>query len=371
MPNTRPRPVAGADFQYIPGKPFKDGVCQACRNFDTRASVDWEDRLRELEEICNKHRSKDGSWDCIIPVSGGKDSHGAVYWIKEVMGMNPLLITAADPFTKTKAGIENYRNIGEAFNCDQILGTVSSDLAKRLIKSSFEKYLDPLRFIEQMINTIPFIIGSKLGIPLSFKGESPYIYGSVEEEEKSALSRVLSEFTKFDYNFWLEHGAKKEEINFLKPLESDKLKKLNPEVYYMSYFAPWSSLTDFDIAKRYGFVDLSHEWKREGCMEDFEQIDSMGYIVHLWLKYPKFGFQRVSDIASRRIREGALTTEEAKKIILAKDHKLDQMAQQDFIDLLGYTRKEFWDIVEPFWNTEIFEKKGPVWKMKTDRFPNQ
>ena len=358
MPNTRPK------------TPFKDGVCQACKNFDTRADVDWDKRLDELRKICDTHRSNDGSWDCVLPVSGGKDSHAMVYWIKEVMGMNPLLITTGDPFTKTDAGKKNYFNIGESYNCDQLLGTVSPDLARRLIRAGFEEFLDPLRFIEQVLNTIPFKVGSKMGIPLSFKGESPFIYGASVTENKSALERILRRTVGYGIDYWVERGAKKEELNFIKPLSDKELKELKPECYYLSYFVPWSSVTSLGIAKRYGFVDLVHEWRREGCMEDFEQIDSMAYLTHLWLKYPKFGFQRTSDIAARRLREGAITREEAKKLILKYDHVLDQRAMKDFNDFLGYSTKEFWDTVENFWNPEIFEKDIVSWKMKVPRFPD-
>jgi N-acetyl sugar amidotransferase len=358
MPNTRPE------------TPFKNGVCQACKNFDSRAKVDWDERLRELKAICDRHRSKDGSWDCFLPVSGGKDSHAMVYWIKEVMGMNPLLITTGDPFTKTKAGIENYYNLGKAFNCDQILGTVSPDLARRLIRAGFEEFLDPLRFIEQVLNTIPFKIGSKLGIKLSFKGESPFIYGASVTEDKSALELILKRTVGFSIDYWVKRGAKKEALNFIMPLTEEELDNLNPECYYLSYFVPWSSVSNLKIAKRYGFVDLTHEWKREGCMEDFEQIDSMAYLTHLWLKYPKFGFQRTSDIAARRIREGALSVKDAKKYIIERDPNLDQLAMKDFIDFLGYTSRDFWEIVDRFWNPEIFEKDGITWKMRVPRFPH-
>lgn len=357
MPNTRPE------------TPFEDGACQACTNFDTRADVNWDKRLDELRKICDSHKSKDGPWDCVLPVSGGKDSHAMVYWIKEKMGMNPLLITVGDPFTKTKAGLRNYRNLGETFNCDQILFTVSEDLARRLIRAGFEEFLDPLRFIEQILNTIPFKMAIKLGIRLSFKGESPFVYGASKKEEKSALDKMYRRLNEFDVNFWLKRGAKKEELNSIIPPTKQELDKLNPEVYFLSYFVLWSSVSNLKIARRYGFVDLAHEWKREGCIEDFEQIDSIAYLVHIWLKYPKFGFQRTSDIAARRIREGALSIKKAKNNILEVDPVLDQLALEDFIGFLGYTKKEFWDIVERFWNQEIFKKDGVSWKMKVTRFP--
>jgi len=291
-----------------------------------------------------------------------------VYWIKNVMKMNPLLVTVGDPFTKTEAGNKNYYNLGETFNCDQILFTVSPDLVRRLVRVGFEEFLDPLRFVEQVLNTIPFKIALKFGIPLSFKGESPFIYGGSTTENKSALEQMKRNFNRFDIDFWLQRGAKKEELNSIIPLTEEEFSQLNPEVYFLSYFVPWSSLSNFDIAKRHGFVDLTHEWVREGCIENFEQIDSIAYLTHIWLKYPKFGFQRTSDIVSRRIRDGVLSIEDGKKIILERDHKLDQIAMQDFVDFAGYSIKEFWDIVEAFWNKDIFEKKGVSWKMKIPRF---
>lgn len=357
MPNTRPR------------TPLKDGVCQACINFETRKNVDWNSRLSELQEICNRHKRNDGYWDCMIPVSGGKDSHSIVYYVKEVMGMNPLLITCGDPFTLTNAGAHNFYNIGESFNCDQIKGYVSHDLARKLIKAGFEEFLDPLRFIEQALNTIPFFIASKLGISLSFKGESPFVYGASQEEDKSALERILNRTKGFSKQYWIERGAKLEELNWITPLTEEEMAWLKPECYYLSYFVPWSSVSNLEIAKRYGFIDLSHEWKREGCMEDFEQIDSMAYLTHLWLKYPKFGFQRTSDIVARRIREGRLSRDEAKKNILEKDHILDQRAMMDFIDFCGYSTKHFWNIVDKFYNENLFERTNTGWSMKVNRFP--
>ena len=358
MPNTRP------------DTPFDKNVCQACKNFDLRKDVNWDNRLGELKEICDRHRSRDGSWDCFIPVSGGKDSYAIIYWVKVVMKMNPLLITVGDPFTATHAGTKNYSNMGDVFNCDQILATVSPDLVRRLTKSSFEKYLDPLCFLEQVLNAIPFKYGSKLGISLSFKGESPFVHGAPTKENKSALEYILGLTKQLkDVEYWIKYGAKKEELNSIMPLSEMELNALNPECYYMSYFIPWSSISNWEVAKKYGFGDLTHEWKREGCIEDFEQIDSVAYLTHLWLKYPKYGFQRTSDIASRRIREGSMSINEAKKLITKYDHRLDQLALNDFINFLGISIPEFWNVVEKFWNPDIFEKDVVSWKMKVPRFP--
>ena len=134
----------------------------------------------------------------------------------------------------------------------------------------------------------------------------------------------------------------------------------------MSHFTPWSSVTNLAIASERGFLSLDDfsEWKREGTIEQFEQIDSMAYMVHLWLKYPKFGFQRAMDIASRRCREGLMTLDEVKRVAVEVDPILDLSARFDFCDTLGYARQEFYDIVDRWWNPDIFEKKDGKWRPK-------
>lgn len=356
MPNTRP----GSIFN-------EEGICQACRNYDNRKNIDWSKRKNELDKICKKYRRKDGYYDCVIPVSGGKDSHRLVYEMKIKRNMNPLLITVGDPFTKTDAGLKNYRNLGDTFGCDHILFDLSIDLFRKVTRIAFEEKGEPLKFLEVTIYTIPLKIAIKFGIPLVVFGEnSAYEYGTTDKENYSANNAILNSFKNIDLNFWLQSGIPKNELNAIIPPAENELRKIKPEVIFMSYFIPWSSNINLGIARRYGFKDLTHEWKREGCIEDFEQIDSIAYMVHLWLKYPKFGFQRTSDIVSRRIREGKLNLSQAKKIIMQNDHKLDQRAMEDFINFLGYSTKEFWDIVEKFWNREIFKKIEERWIMKTD-----
>jgi len=354
MPDTRP------------GSIFDDkGVCPACINYEKRKTINWEERRKQLRELCDKHRREDGDYDCVIPVSGGKDSHFLVYTMKEELGMNPLLITVGDPFTKTEAGLRNYRNLGDTFNCDHILFDLSIDLFRRVTRIAFEELGNPLKFIEAAIYTVPIKMAIQFGIPLIVYGEnSAYEYGTTDKDSYSAMETISRTFKSIDIDFWLRRGVSRKEVNAIIPPTKEELEEIRPEPIFMSYFSPWSSTKHLEIVKRYGFRGLAHEWTREGCIEDFEQIDSVAYMVHLWLKYPKFGFQRTSDIASRRVREGALSLSQAKKLIWEHDHKLDQRAMDDFINFLGYTPKQFWDIVEKFWDRDIFEKVDGVWRLK-------
>ena len=363
MPDTRP------------GSIFDDkGICQACINYEKRKTINWEERKKELRELCDKYRREDGYYDCIIPVSGGKDSHFQVYTMKVEMGMNPLLITVGNPFTWTQAGLHNFRNMGDAFGCDHILFNISTDTLRRVIKIEFEELGNPLMLVETAAYTVTLKMAVKLGIPLVVFGENPeYEYGTTDKDSYLANEYIAEGlpygiFKTIDFDFWQQRGVSRKELNAFIPPTEEELKRVKPEVVFMSYFVPWSSTKNLEIAKRYGFRDLAHEWRREGCIEDFEQIDSIAYIVHLWLKYPKFGFQRASDIASRRVREGTLSLSQAKKHIMEHDHKLDQRAMDDFIIFLGYSPKQFWDLVDKFWNRDIFEKVDGVWRLKDPVF---
>lgn len=354
MPNTRP----GSIFN-------KERVCQACLNYENRKFVDWKQREKELKELCDKYRRNDGDYDCIIAVSGGKDSYFLVHTLVKKMDMHPLLITVTDSFTHTNAGIHNKRNLIETFKLNHYEYTINHDLFKRATKIAFEETGEALKFVEYAIYTIPTLLAQKFNIPFVIYGEnSAYEYGNTDKDFYLAnpIIQKMSDKLEEDKSWWVEKGLREEEVS---SIQLDKMKKL-PEVIYLSYFYPWSSLKNLKIAKKYGFMDLSHEWKREGCVEDFEQIDSIAYMVHLWLKYPKFGFQRTFDIVSRRIREKKITIEEAKKLIREKDQKLDQKALKDFITFLGYSPIDFWDIVEKFWNKEIFEKVNDAWQMKKE-----
>ncbi|MCP3932988.1 MAG: N-acetyl sugar amidotransferase [Bacteroidetes bacterium] len=356
MPNTRP----GSIFD-------EEAICQACHNYDTRAKVDWKARHKELEKLCDEYRRDDGYYDCVIPVSGGKDSHYQVYTMKIKMGMNPLLITIGDPFTATQAGMDNFKNLGETFGCDHIAFYINPDLFRRVTRIGFEESLNPLMFIETVINTLPVKMALQFKIPLIIYGEDgEFEYGSTTQWTNDALAWTMRLFENntINVNYWLDRGISLKDLNPIIAPSKEDFDSFQLRSIFMSYYEPWSSVSHLEIAKRYGFRDLAHEWKREGCIEDFEQIDSIAYLVHLWLKYPKFGFQRASDIASRRIREGLLSKQEAKSLIKNYDQNLDRRAMDDFNNFLGYTPKQFWKFVDKFWNQELFENKDGAWVLK-------
>lgn len=340
FPNTRP------------GIIFKDGICQACINYEGRKYVDWATRQNELKLLCLSHKGK-GKYDCIIPVSGGKDSYFLVHTLVREMGMRPLLVTVTDPFTHTEAGSHNLKNLRTIFNLPHWQYAISPDLFRRVTRAAFEDTGEPLKFVEYAIYTIPVMLAKALDISLVFFGEnSGFEYGNTEENYYDANPDIENMMVKIDSEraWWNAKGISNDEIDSILPATGWRD---DVQVCYMSYFKPWSSLSNLEIAKKYGFRDLAGEWARKGTIENFEQIDSVAYMVHLWMKYPKFGFQRVSDIASRRVREGAMTLREARIQMLDKDPQLDPWAKSDFCNFCEYDEGQFAEIVNKFWNPEV------------------
>ena len=128
----------------------------------------------------------------------------------------------------------------------------------------------------------------------------------------------------------------------------------------------WNSFKNYEIAKRYGFHDLTHEWNRTHHVEQIDQVDSRAYLIHPWLKYPKFGHASATDYVSRMVRYGMLTREEAIDLIKKHDHALDPLVVRDFCEFLGYTEPEFWKIIDSMYNTELFDKNElGIWALKT------
>jgi len=340
FPNTRPNTI------------FENGVCGACINYGKRSKIDWGERDNKLKVISDAYRRKNG-YDCIIPVSGGKDSYFLAHTVTKELGMHPLLVTVNDSFTHTKAGQANLYNLIKTFNLNHYEYTIGHDTFKRATRIAFEETGESLKFVEYAIYTIPMIIAKRFKIPLIFFGEnSAYEYGSTFNDDYRANPQITAMVKKIkdEKEWWINKGMKADEVDSIIPdLPLDDY----VDVVYMSYFRPWSSTKNLEIAKGYGFKTLEGEWERKGTIENFEQMDSVAYLQHLWMKYPKFGFQRSTDIATRRVREGLLTKEQAEKLIAENDPILDPWALQDFCQTIGYSEKEYWEIVAKHLRSDI------------------
>lgn len=358
MPNTRP----GITFN-------EDGVCIACQNNERKKNVNWDARMEELKELCDKYRRKQpGQYDCIIAVSGGKDSHYQVHVMKELMNMNPLLITVEDFFTMTEAGKHNVRNISEAFGCNLVAFKPNRRAAKVISRYMFEKYGRPLWYVDRLLYTVPLYYAAALNIPLLVYGENvSYEYGGVNDKETySAREQVFNGVAPdVDLQELIDAGVPEDELTYLEAPSRDMLDKLDP--IYLSYFVEWNGVKNYEFAKRRGFKDLTHEWDRTNHIENFNQIDSYGYLLNAWMKFPKYGHAYATDYAARWVRYGMLTRDEAVKLAEERDHNIDPKIIEDFCSFTGMTTKEFYEALDKLYNKDLFAQNSwGQWRLKAE-----
>lgn len=362
MPDTRP----GITFD-------EEGVCCACRHYESRKNIDWLARRKEFELLCDKYRGMNGpgGYDCAVAVSGGKDSHYQVHVLKEEMGMNPILFSVEDNFPMTEAGKHNIRNISEEFGCTIISCKPNIKVQKVLMRKFFEKYGKPTWYIDRLIYTFPLYMAAKFNTPFLCYGENvSFEYGgNGSVETYSARSQMENGVAVgFPMSELVGCGVSEKDLSLVEAPSKEVLGKLDP--FYLSYFIDWNSYRNYQFAKSRGFHDLTHEWDRQHHVENFDQVDSRAYLVHSWMKYPKFGHASATDYTARLIRYGLMTREEGIHLVKERDGRLDPLCVRDFCEFCGYTETEFWKIVDSLYNKDIFVKDGlgkwclkdPIWK---------
>ena len=362
MPDTRPEITFN-----------EEGICSACQSIERRKTIDWNKRWKEFEEICDKYRGMNGDgYDCAIAVSGGKDSHYQVHLMKNVMHMNPILFSVEDNFPMTDAGIHNIQNLSEEFGCNIISIKPDRKAQKKLMRYMFEKYGKPTWYVDRLIYTYPLLMAHKFNTPLLVYGENvSYEYGGADYEETYSAREQLNNgvASGVDEEELIKNaGVSVQDLVLTRAPSREVLDSLDP--IYISYFVEWNSVKNYEFAKQHGFHDLTHEWNRTQCLDNFDQVDSRAYMVHPWLKYPKFGHANATDYASRFVRYGMMSREEAVQLVKEHDHKLDPLCVRDFCEFCGYTETEFWNIIDSLYNRDLFEKndlgvwvlKHPVWE---------
>ena len=361
MPDTRP----GISFD-------ENGICCGCINHAKKAGIDYEARMGELKKLCDKYRGMNGNgYDCAIAVSGGKDSHFQVHIMKEVMGMNPILFSVEDNFPMTEAGRHNLQNISEEFGCPIISLKPNRRLQKRIMRKTFEKYGKPTWLVDRLIYTYPLLMALKFNTPFLIYGENvSYEYGGADAKDTWSAKEILLNGVASDIPMeeLLDEGITEQDLCMTVAPTEKELERLEP--IYLSYFVEWNSYKNYIFARRRGFHDLNGEWDRSMMAENFDQVDSAAYLVHAWLKYPKFGHACATDYTSRFVRYGMMSRDKAIQIVKEKDHNLDPKCVREFCDFCGYSESEFWKIIDSLYNRELFIKdeygqwvlKCPVWK---------
>ena len=351
-PNTKPNLVFD-----------KKGICNACKNFSKRKKINWKTREKEFLQLIKKQRKYNkSSWDCLIPVSGGKDSFYQIIKCKE-MGLKPLCVNATT-CDLTNLGKKNLETM-KGLNVDIINVTVSKKVRSKINKFTLETVGD-ISWPEHVgIYTIPVIMAVKFGINVLIWGENP-------QNEYGGPGKTSS--NKFRDLKWVEDyggmlglrlsdimqflNLDKSDLQWFKYPKNDEIKKINLKGLFLGYYFPWNGYDNFKIAKKNGFIE--NKKIVEGTLYKFENLDNYQTGIHDYFKYLKYGYSRITDHLSLFIRRGKISRNEAVKIAKRLDGKfpskyLDK-SLKEILKNIDLSEKEFHEICDKFTNTSIFKK---------------
>ena len=346
------------------------GYCNACQWKEEKEVMNWSAREEELVNLLDKHRSTNGNFDCIVPVSGGKDGSYVAHQLKHKYGMNPLAVTVR-PALSLEIGDQNLSNfIQSGYNHMHI--SCNPIVLDRLNKYGFFEKGFPYYGWLIAIMTAVIKTAVNFKIPLIFYGEDGEIeYGGSTESKNKPLYDV--EYMK---RIYLEGGHEKvfdrikkdgdiceADLAFFKfPTESE-ISEVGLSFTHWSYYENWDSYRNYIIAKDYcGLIE--NDKGNQDTFTNFAQNDQALYSLHAYLMYLKFGFGRATQDAGIEIRRGAMTREQAINLVNMYDNAYPDDYIDIYLEYYNMTLDEFNNVLDLHVNKDLFRKYNGKWQPK-------
>lgn len=351
-----------------------EGVCSGCRYHESRdtVEVDWEERweilLEMVEEAKQLAKERGNGHDCIIPVSGGKDSYFQVWLAKEKLGMNPLLVHFNHVFN-TGAGQYNIRNLLEKSGCDMVEYRAGVDSVRRVARHMLETVGDITWHYHAGLRVFPMQVAVQRNIPLVLWGEHGFaeLTGIVSLED-------FVEFTRWTVKEHDMRGIDPEDLigkggigrhdiaPYIYPSDED-LERVEVRGIYLSNFLRWDAKKQTDIVmKEWDFSPVTY--KRGRTFNLHSKIEDHAQEIHDYLKYVKFGYGRATDDVSTEIRLGRLTRAEGKALVKEYDAHTPHSLEY-YCEFLGISVDQFYALVEPMRDASMWEKNANgEWQIK-------
>tara|TARA_B100001964_G_C14236700_1_gene602829 strand:- start:1224 stop:2453 length:1230 start_codon:yes stop_codon:yes gene_type:complete len=351
----------------------KNGICDGCNQAEVKAKIiDWQKREDELIKLLDKYRKNDGSYDCIVPGSGGKDSAYQSHILKYKYGMNPLTITWP-PILYTDYGYKNFKNWITIGGFDNISFNQNGKVMKLLTKLAIENLLHPFQtFILGQKNLAPKI-ATKYGIDLIFYGENEAEYGNPVADNTTSL-RDKSFFTMKDINKMFLSGVsvseliEKYNINMTDlmtylPLHSAEYEKGNLEIHYLGYYLKWIPQEAYYYAvENTGFK--ARPFRTQGTYSKYNSIDDKIDDLHYFTRFIKFGIGRATDDSSQEIRNKHLTRDEGKALVKRFDGEFPDRYFDEIMEYVGMSSERFYELCDEFRSPHLWNKVHGEWKLR-------
>lgn len=372
------RPTSAVEFKHTKDSKKttmnfdEEGVCDACRTAEIKDNIDWGMREEELIKLLEKHRKNDGSYDCLVPGSGGKDSAYQAHVLKYKYNMNPLTVTWP-PILYTDYGLQNWKNwLDSGF--DNISFYRNGKVMKLLTKLSIENLLHPFQtFILGQKNLAPKI-AAQHGINLIFYGENEAEYGNPLADNMTSLrDKSYFSFEHLDDVYLAgvsikelmeKYDVRLSDLMAFLPPKIEELEKANIEVHYLGYYLKWTPQEVYYYAvENTGFKARPH--RTQGTFSKYSGIDDKIDDLHFYTTFIKFGIGRATYDASQEIRNRHLTREEGVALVKRFDGEFPDRYFNDVMNYIGMTPEYFHELCDKFRSPHLWGKdSNGVWKLR-------
>jgi N-acetyl sugar amidotransferase len=365
MSNQRPRIV------------FDDeGICSACRYAESKQKkIDWVLRKKQFQELCDKHRSKDGSFDVVVPCSGGKDSSMIAHRLKNECGMHPLCVTFSPPLY-TDIGWKNLRAFIES-GFDHVLVSPSGTINRALSRAAFIHLGDHNEVFDHGQMSAPFRVAYNYGIKLVMYGENGEAEygGTTDINDKPGMP--WEDFERCYYSMGLdnlvdialEHGHLPRNFNRgeltnyrLPPIE--EMQKLGVEMHWFAYYQYWTPQENYYYATKHTGFQANPEGRSEGTYSKYAQLDDRTDAFLYYMMFIKYGFGRATSDAAHEIRDGHIDRDEAVALVRRYDGEFPKRYFKTFLKYINIDEQTFYDVVDNFRLPHIWKKENSKWTLR-------
>jgi N-acetyl sugar amidotransferase len=357
-----------------------EGVCGACRYAEIKKTgIDWATREKELRELCDQHRSKEGHFDVIIPASGGKDSSRVAYELKHIYGMHPLTVTWA-PFEYTPEGYANFRNFLKVGGFNNLMAWPNGKLHRKLSRVAFEALGDAWQPFTYGQVCYAFHIAQAFNIRLVFFGENgeaeysgdPRVYNLrgmpfelwAEQYFKGIMVDDLIQYGLEETDYFSKGDYDDADLLFYRPPELEEMRKRGVAFHWFSYYKKWIPQENYYCASEHTGFQANPTGRSEGTYSKYASLDDQMDGFHFYLAFVKFGIGRATSDAAHEVRDGHITREEAAALVKKYDGEFPRRWYQEFLSYLDITDAQFWEVVDRYRSPHIWIHERGQWKLK-------
>jgi N-acetyl sugar amidotransferase len=347
----------------------ENGVCGACLHVERKKRTNWDERQKKLMELCDSIRGSNGNgYDCIVPVSGGKDGTYQTYLMSKIYKLKILCVNVS-AHLQTYEGISNLNSMVENLGVDLIKVNVRPSIQKKIRYDAFFELGNPNYAEHQVVFAAVARTALFYKVPLVVWGEDigAEFGGNVStssSDEGSAEDLINNDlFMDEDFDEFTRGRIDDNGLLFYRHPPKSEFDALNVKSIYLGHYHWWDGFKHLQIAKKFGFISR-RDGNLSGNILDYDNIDEKLCELHIWFKFLKFGFWRPTDQSCYHIWNGRMLREEGVQNVLDKQYEFPSEYFNEFLHYHQMTESQFYECEDKYRNMDLWHKVDRKWRLK-------